>query len=243
MTNKDFIKLLLISVGCDKKYEIDSHRTDDGSIYYEVTGDGCDENQSIYFDGFSIYDLILSFLNNIKEDPDIDLLNKLNYSVNHLSQKSLLDDKIRNSVYEQQKKAAEEHERYIEETKYITDCCNKNNPWPNCKNKKHHWDDLHYNCAENHYMRCPILKEYYSKRDKLYREYTERKMKEKNGWKTYSRQNSIYRHIIVDNYSDMLKGQNFVQIYFQTGLTDEDINKMKAFLEMPLWTQVLSKLS
>ena len=45
MTNKDFIKLLLISVGCDKKYEIDSHRTDDGSIYY-VTGEGYGENQA-----------------------------------------------------------------------------------------------------------------------------------------------------------------------------------------------------
>ena len=53
MTNKDFIKLLLISVGCDKKYEIDSHRTDDGSIYYEATGEGDEENQSIYFGGFS----------------------------------------------------------------------------------------------------------------------------------------------------------------------------------------------
>ena len=59
-----------------------------------------------------MYDLVLSFLNNIKEDPDIDLLNKLNYSINHLSQKSLLDDDIRNSVYEQQKKDAEETERY-----------------------------------------------------------------------------------------------------------------------------------
>ena len=104
MTNKDFIKLLLISVGCDKKYEIDSHRTDDGSTYYYVTGEGYNENQSICFDGFSMYDLVLSFLNNIKEDPDIDLLNKLNYSVNHLSQKSLLDDDVRNSIYEQQKK-------------------------------------------------------------------------------------------------------------------------------------------
>ena len=47
MTNKDFIKLLLISVGCDKKYKIDSHRTDDGSTYYEVTGEGDEENQSI----------------------------------------------------------------------------------------------------------------------------------------------------------------------------------------------------
>ena len=30
MTNKDFIKLLLISVGCDKKYEIEVHRASDG---------------------------------------------------------------------------------------------------------------------------------------------------------------------------------------------------------------------
>ena len=45
MTNKDFIKLLLISVGCDKKYEINSHRTDDGSIYYYVTGEGYDETK------------------------------------------------------------------------------------------------------------------------------------------------------------------------------------------------------
>lgn len=184
MTNKDFIKLLLISVGCDKKYEIDSHRTDDGSIYYEVTGEGCDENQSIYFDGFSIYDLILSFLNNIKENPD--LLDKLNYSVNHLYQKSLLDDKIRNSVYEQKKKAAEETKRYIKETKYITDWCKENNPCPNCKiNKKDHWDDIHYNCAENHHMRCPILKEYYNKRDKLYKEYAEHKMEESKNANTY----------------------------------------------------------
>ena len=76
MTNKDFIKLLLISIGCDKKYKIDSHRTDDGSIYYEVTGEGYDENQSIHFDWCGVYDLLLSFLNNIKEDPDIDLQNK-----------------------------------------------------------------------------------------------------------------------------------------------------------------------
>ena len=81
MSNKDFLKLLLISVGCDKKYEINSHRTDDGSMYYEVTGEGYDENQSIHFDGFSMYDLILNFLNTVKEDPDINLLDKLNYSV------------------------------------------------------------------------------------------------------------------------------------------------------------------
>ena len=79
----------------------------------------------------------------------------------------------------EEKKAAEETERYIEETKYITDWCKENNPCPNCKiNKKDHWDDIHYNCAENHHMRCPILKEYYNDRDELYNEYRERKKEE-----------------------------------------------------------------
>lgn len=179
MTNKDFIKLLLISVGCDKKYEINTRRTNDGSIYYEVDGEGYDENQSISFDGFSMYDLILDFLKNIREKQDVNLLDKLNYPINHLAQKYLLNDNERNSVYEQRKKAAEETERYIEETKYITDWCKENNPCPNCKiNKKDHWDDIHYNCELNHNNSCPILKEYHNDRDELYNEYRERKKEE-----------------------------------------------------------------
>ena len=114
------------------------------------------------------------------------LLDKLNYSVNHLPQKYLLDDNERNSFYEHQKKDAEEMERYLEETKYITNWCNENNPCPNCKiNKKDHWDDIHYNCAENHNMRCPILKEYHNHRDKLYNEYTEHKREESKNADTY----------------------------------------------------------
>ena len=41
-----------------------------------------------------------------------------------------------------------------------------------------------------------------------------------------------YRYVIVDDDSDMLEGQNFVQTDFQIGLTDEDVNNMKAFLEV-----------
>ena len=41
-----------------------------------------------------------------------------------------------------------------------------------------------------------------------------------------------YKYVIVDDDSDMLEGQNFVQTDFQTGLTDEDVNEMKAFLEV-----------
>lgn len=179
MTNKDFIKLLLISVGCDKKYSIEISRASGGYHVYDIYGEGEEEGQCINIIAYDMYDVILSFLNCIRENPDINLLDKLNYSINHLSQKYLLDDNERNAVYEQQKKAAEETERYLEETKYITDWCKENNPCPNCKiNKKDHWDDIHYNCAENHHMRCPILKEYYNDRDELYNEYRERKKEE-----------------------------------------------------------------
>ena len=43
MTNKDFIKLLLISVGCDKKYEIEVNRASDGSYVYDIYGEGEEE--------------------------------------------------------------------------------------------------------------------------------------------------------------------------------------------------------
>lgn len=39
--------------------------------------------------------------------------------------------------------------------------------------------------------------------------------------------------MIVDDYGDILRGQNFGQTDFQTELTDEDVNEMKAFLEIP----------
>ena len=62
---------------------------------------------------------------------------------------------------------------------YIKYWCNENNPCPNCKiNKNDHWDDINYNCAEYHHMRCPILKEYHDNRNKLYNEYIEHKREE-----------------------------------------------------------------
>lgn len=42
-----------------------------------------------------------------------------------------------------------------------------------------------------------------------------------------------YKYVIVSDDSDIIRGQNFVQTDFQTGLNDEDLNEMKAFLEMP----------
>ena len=48
----------------------------------------------------------------------------------------------------------------------------------NLDDVKDHWDDIHYNCVENHNNRCPILKEYQNNRNKLYSEYRDRKREE-----------------------------------------------------------------
>ncbi len=85
MTNKDFIKLLLISVGCDKKYSIEISRASGGYHVYDIYGEGEEEGQCINIIAYDMYDVILSFLNCIRENPDIDLMNKLNYSINHFS--------------------------------------------------------------------------------------------------------------------------------------------------------------
>lgn len=172
MTNIEFIKLLLISVGCDRKYEIDTHRAGDGLTFYDVYGEGDNEERNISLSGYGVYDVVLDFLYQIRKHPDVRLLDNLNYDVNHLPLKYLLDDNERRVFYEQQKKAMEETLRYLEDTKFITEWCETHNPCRDCSiNKKDHWDDIHYNCAENHYHRCPILLEYCKKRDDMYEEY------------------------------------------------------------------------
>ena len=70
MTTKDVLKLLLISIGYDRKVEIESHRTDDGSQYYDVYGCNA-EGDDFHFDGYGVLDCINSFLSEIQEYPDL----------------------------------------------------------------------------------------------------------------------------------------------------------------------------
>lgn len=175
-SNKDFIKMLLIAVGCDRDYEIDTYRADDGSTVYDINGYSEDGSREISITGFGMYDVVLSFLRYIRDCPEYNLLDYLNDEVNHLPLKFLLDDNERNAVYEANKRHAEEVEKYLEETKYITDWCEENNPCPKCTlNDKKHWDDIHYSCELNHTSRCHILKAYQKKRSEMYEEYNRRK--------------------------------------------------------------------
>lgn len=175
-SNKDFIKMMLIAVGCDRNYEIDTYRTVDGYTLYDISASSEDGSRCIKIVGYGMYDVLLSFLKYIRDCPEEELLEHLNYDVNHLSLKCLLDDNERNAVYEANKRHAEAVEKYLKETKYITDWCKENNPCPNCTlNDKKHWDSIHYNCELNHTRSCPILNEYNKKRSEMYEEYSKRK--------------------------------------------------------------------
>ena len=50
-SNKDFIKMLLIAVGCDRNYEIDTYRADDGSTVYDINGQSEDGSSGINING------------------------------------------------------------------------------------------------------------------------------------------------------------------------------------------------
>lgn len=174
MTNNQFIKLCLCSINYGRSISIETNKCEDGSTYYDVYAKHNYDDSDIHITSFGIYDFIMDFVEFVKNNnPQYDFI------LSKHTLKSILDDKTREVLIKQEIKHREDIEKFIEETKYITDWCKENNPCPNCKiNKKDHLDNIHYNCELNHNNSCSILKEYHENRDKLYKEYRERKKEE-----------------------------------------------------------------
>ena len=158
MTTKEVLKLLLISIGYDRKIEIESNRTDDGSYYYDVYGEN-EQGNDFHFVGYGVLDCINSFLSELKYYPEITSEPMYgNTAMLLYSTKDILNDEFREKVYKKRKEQEEKVEKFCKETQYITEWAETNHPCPNCTdNKKTHWDIIHYNCEENHKMRCKKL--------------------------------------------------------------------------------------
>ena len=160
MTEKDVIKILLCSYGYDRNIEINTFRTDCGTIGYEIYAE---DKEGDAFDGACGEDfmfIVYSILNYMKKENagfksdwwDMPL-------------KYVLDDeqrkKIINQYDERDKKIAEQ----IERLKPLEKWEEENNPCPKCTiNKKDHWDDIHYNCELNHNYSCEIVRQYYEEK-------------------------------------------------------------------------------
>ena len=175
MVNNDIIKLLLIAAGYDKDISIETSTAMDGSKYYNIYGvNSYDEDKEIVIDGFGLYDVFLSFISHIIDNPqDI----QLNYELGHLSKKVILNDNQRtdyiNGVIERNKQI----ETYLKETQYITDWKNQNNPCDNCPDKDKNWNDKVHLCNLYYVHNCPKLNDFHNKVSEMYKSYRENKEK------------------------------------------------------------------
>ena len=112
MTTKDVLKLLLISIGYDRKIEIESQRSDDGSHYYDVYGCNAD-GDVFHFDGYGVLDCINSFLGELKYYPEITKEPFFgNTTMMLYSTKDILNDEFRERVYKGREEQDEQVKRY-----------------------------------------------------------------------------------------------------------------------------------
>lgn len=166
MTNKDLFKILLCLYGYDRNINIDTFRTDDGSIGYEIEAENKEGDVFHNVDGegvvFDVY-MILDYMRQ----------NNVGFKSNWWSVplKYISDDTEREKLVKQLDDSEESTKKHIEKMTPLYEWRKDNNPCPTCTiNKKDHWDSIHYNCELNHTNSCSILKDFN-------REYQERQVK------------------------------------------------------------------
>lgn len=166
MTNKDLFKILLCLYGYDRNINIDTFRTDDGSIGYEIEAENKEGDVFHNVDGegvvFDVY-MILDYMRQ----------NNVGFKSNWWSVplKYISDDTEREKLVKQWDDSEESTKKHIEKMTPLYEWRKDNNPCPTCTiNKKDHWDSIHYNCELNHTNSCSILKDFN-------REYQERQVK------------------------------------------------------------------
>lgn len=188
----DVIKMMLTSISYGRNITIDSWRAN-GDVVYDVSAWGTYHEESDDEEEFDVigskslpacfsctcyglYDFMYEFNKFVEENKKAIRHDNL---FSHLPNKYITDDELRHQIIDEELARQKRTQKYLKETKYITDWAEKNNPCPECKiNKKDHWDVIHYKCEGNHTNTCPILKEFQKKHSEMYREYNERKEKE-----------------------------------------------------------------
>lgn len=100
MTNKDVLKMLLISIQYVYDIKIDSYKTEDGTCYYEAEGYNSNDER-FSFEGYGFLDAFHNFLKTMEQ---YNVLEKCPYGVPYLNNvplKTLLNDDEREQLYTQ----------------------------------------------------------------------------------------------------------------------------------------------
>lgn len=156
MTNKDLFKILLCTYGYDRNIKIETFRTDDGTIGYEIEAENEKGDVFHNIDGEGVVFDIYEILNYMKQ-------NNVAYKSNWwgVSLKYLLDDAERRKLVNQWDANDKQIQNDIKRMTPLWDWRKENNPCPMCTiNKKDHWDSVHYNCELCHTNNCDIKKRF-----------------------------------------------------------------------------------
>lgn len=163
MTNQDVFKALLCSYGYDRNIKIETYRSNEGYLGYEIYAENKEGDcfHEMNCEGFMF--IIYQILDYMKTNNADFKSNWWNYSIKQVS-----DEKSRNSLIA----TWDERDRLIAEDiikmQPCVDWMKENNPCPTCKiNKKDHWDIIHYKCELNHNHSCKILLNYLDESNKF----------------------------------------------------------------------------
>lgn len=167
MTNKDLFKILLCSYGYDRNIKIETFRTDNGTVGYEIEAENEKGDVFHNVDGEGVMFDIFVILDYMKQN---NVVHKSKWS--GIPLKYMLNDAEREKLVNQWDALEAQIRKDIERMTPLWKWREENNPCPTCTiNKKDHWDSIHYNCELCHTHSCSILLDFGKKYDDKKQEY------------------------------------------------------------------------
>lgn len=151
---KETAKLLCILCGYDVDFDFNIEPTDDIANKFYTLSVQNHEGDEIVVNEFGAVDFLHSLLNDLKESES-----NMSIDLFGVPLKSLMNDDYRKLVYEY-RQAMDEGNKDVDKL-WEGHEFTEESPCINCKrNKKDHWDIIHYKCEECHCGTCPELQEF-----------------------------------------------------------------------------------
>lgn len=168
MTNKDFIKLLLVSCGFSKEIKIEGWNSQDGSYMYDVSAKS-EEEDDLYVSFFNDFmGLIRDILDEVDElrHPSenkiyVDgtkvkpLKARCDFRTHLLPMKSILNDEKREAYIKEQEERDARQEAYCAYMHPVWEIDSATQPCKGCTENLHDINDsINYNCSLHYYNAC-----------------------------------------------------------------------------------------
>ena len=172
MTNKDFIKLLLISYGYDENLTVEVMRTDYGDVMYDVHA-----RTNVDGDDFSSFDYFLNTIIEInrymdeRRHPDFNKVyvdgsnivpveTECDFEYKQLPISLIIDDEKRKAMKRKWTKANADHKAYCEYMHPVWEEDERTRPCHGCTDNPKDLDWANEKCSKHYHMTCQKLRDW-----------------------------------------------------------------------------------